>query len=163
MNQIVIGVVSALVTAAALAAGAPAHANANANANADPGAIENWVKQVNRKLDRTIVFPANGRSGVVQATFERDDDGRARAIIVKSGHPAMTRAARHTLNRIRDLPQLPAGYVGKRIRMQMLVGNVADPVSYHDQRKRMLASAQASNVRFAQRNGPGQLAVLATK
>lgn len=153
MKQIVIGVISALVTAAALTASAPAHA--------DP--IGNWVEQVNKKLDRTIVFPSNGQSGVVEATFKRRDDGRAEAIVVQSGSAAMRRAAQHTLNRVRDLPPLPAGYTGKRIRMQMLVGHMSDLTSYDEQRKRMLASAQATNLRYARLNVPVRLAATTAK
>lgn len=153
MKQIVISVVSALVTAAALVAGAPAHA--------DP--IGNWVAKVNKKLDRTIVFPSNGRSGIVEATFNRRDDGRAEAIVVESADREMKRAARHTLNRIRDLPPLPAGYTGTRIRMQMLIGDMSDLKTYNEQRTRMLASAQATNLRCASLNAPVRLAATAAK
>lgn len=153
MKQIVIGVVSALATAAALAATAPAHA--------DP--LGSWVEQVNEKLDRTIVIPSDGQSGVVDATFKRSSDGRVEDIVVRSGSSAMKRAARHTLRRIRDLPPLPAGYADMRIRMQMLVGSVSDLPSYDDQRERMLASAQAANLRYARLNAPVRVAANTAK
>lgn len=153
MKQIVIGVVSALVTAAALAAGTPAHA--------DP--LESWVEQVNRKLDRSIVFPSNGQVGVVEATFKRRGDGRAEAIVTRSGSPAMQRAARQTLTRIRDLPPLPTGYAGIPIRMQMLVGHQSELASHNKRRERMLESARAANMRLIGERAPFEVASTAAK
>lgn len=138
MKQIVIGLISGLATAAALLAGAPAYA--------DP--LDGWVKAVNKKLDRAVPIPTSGRHGVAEATFERGEDGRAKAIVVRSDDRALARAARITLARVRGLPALPAGFKGARIRMQMLIGDFADPFAYYAQRKQMLATAQASNARL---------------
>ena len=126
------------------------------NAGADP--LDAWVKAANHKIERRMVYPNNGESGVVIATFQRSQDGRPTAITVRSASPAMMRAARITLNRVRDLPSLPDGYDGKRVRMQMLIGDPAAAGEYYAQRKQLLATANTNNVQLAQRLQPVQVA-----
>lgn len=150
MKQIVIGVISGLTTAALLFA--------STSATASPDPIESWVKATNAKLERHMVYPTSGQSGIVVATFQRSQDGRATAINIRSASPAMARAARNTLTRLRDLPPLPPGYADKRIRMQMLVGDPADTAGYHAQRKQLIAAAQTNNMQLAARLQPVQVA-----
>ena len=152
-KDIVIGLVTGLATAAALFVGSPA--------NAEP--IGDWVKVVNKKLDRNIALPSNGRSGVVTATFKRGEDGRPTAVSVDSKDRTLARAARITLNRLRRLPPMPEGYGGTRIRMQMLVGSAADLAAYHSKRAELLASAQASNLQLAMTPRPVQVAAVTAR
>lgn len=147
-KDIIIGFASCLATAATLFVGSPA--------NAEP--IGDWVKTVNKQLDRKIAFPPDGRSGVVMATFERGENGRPTAVTVDSKDRALARAARITLSRLRQLPPLPEGYGARRIRMQMLVGNPADLAGYRAKRADLLASAEATNVRLARMSRPVQVA-----
>lgn len=153
MKQIVMGVLSGLVTAATLLAGAPANAQS----------IDGWVKAVNKKLDRNMAFPENGWHGVAEATFERGADGRAKAVRVRSRNRAVARAARITLARVYNLPPLPAGYEGKRIKLQMLVGDPLNTTGFHARRKELLAAAQVQNGRLVPGQDGIRLAALATR
>lgn len=143
MKQIVIGAVSGIATAALLFA--------TSSANASPQSIETWVKAANQKLERRMVYPSNGASGIVTATFQRGPDGSPVAVEIRPTRRALMNAARATLNRVRDLPPLPPGYGDKRIRMQMLIGDPANATEYYTQRKQLLASAQVNNVQLASR------------
>ncbi|UVO51747.1 hypothetical protein M0208_14975 [Sphingomonas sp. SUN019] len=150
MKQIVIGLMSGLVTATLL------FASTSVNASTDP--LQGWVQAANKKIEGRMVYPSNGESGVVVATFQRGQDGRPTAITIRSASPAMARAARLTLNRVRDLAPLPAGYDGKRIRMQMLIGDPTDAADYYAQRKQLLAAAEQNNVQLAAKLQPVQVA-----
>jgi hypothetical protein len=150
MKQIVIGLMSGLVTATLLFA--------STSVNASPDPLKAWVKATNQQIERRMVYPNNGENGVVVATFQRGQDGRPTAITIRSASPAMARAARLTLDRVHDLAPLPAGYDGQRIRMQMLIGDPADTADYYAQRKQLLATAETNNVQLAARLQPVQVA-----
>ncbi|UVO50208.1 hypothetical protein M0208_06610 [Sphingomonas sp. SUN019] len=150
MKQIVIGLMSGLVTATLLFA--------STSVNASPDRLQGWVKATNKKIESRMVYPSNGESGIVVATFQRSQDGRPVAISIRSASPTMARAARLTLNRIHDLAPLPAGYEGRRIRMQLLIGDSIAAVDYYAQRKELLAAAKQNNVQLAARLQPVQVA-----
>jgi TonB family protein len=130
----------------------------NGTAAAQSRSVEDWVAEVNRKLDRKMVYPANGEAGKAVVTFELGEDGRARAVSVHSGNRALTRAARQTLIRVGTLPALPSGYAGTRIRMQVIVGDPNRADHFLVERERMLAAASASNARLAGTRAATQLA-----
>ena len=137
-------VIAGLIAAAAALSGSPAYA-----AGQDP--VADWVKQVNRKLDRNIAYPTGNRHGVAYATFRRTADGRAEMLSVESKDRALERAARITLKRLRDLPPEPKGMKGSTITLQMLIGDPNDPRGYHQKNARMLASADERNKQVAAR------------
>lgn len=145
-NTIYIG----LIAAAAALAGTPAYAG--------PDQVSTWVNAVNKKLERTIVYPPNGRHGVAHATFRRTADGRAELVSVKAKSASVARAARLTVARLRDLPPEPTGMSGRNIVLQMLIGNPNDARSYYHQRAQMLASAETGNRQVAARMAGSQLA-----
>lgn len=138
LNFIIIG----LVAAAASLAGAPAYAEEG---------ISGWVKTVNNKLDRTIVYPSGDQHGVAHAVIQRTPDGRARLVSVRSENRALARAARLTVARLRRLPPMPSGYEGRPIALQMIIGDPNDFGAFHRDRARMLASADNSNRLLAAR------------
>lgn len=161
MREVVIGVATGLATAAALIMSTSGHAQSTsvqpAPVQATP--IQDWVEAVNARVDRAMIMPA-GEHGMVEATFQRGDDGRVRAVEVGRGTLSMKRAAKLSLNRLRDLPPLPAGYAGTRIRVRMLMGDPADVWGYHTRRRQMLADARTSNLRLAQAAQPVRVASL---
>lgn len=126
------------------------------NAQSDP--IADWVKTVNKKLDNTMVYPSGPQHGTAYATIRRTEDGRAVLVDVRADSPAIARAARLTVARLRNVPPLPAGFKGQPIRMQMLIGDPNNTYAYYSNRKRMLASAERRNVELAARMAGAQLA-----
>lgn len=127
-----------------------------AHAQSDP--IGTWVKAVNKKLDASMVYPLGGQHGTAQATIRRTEDGRAVLVDVSADSPAIARAARRTVARLRNVPPLPVGFKGQPIRMQMLIGNPNDAYAYYRSRKQMLAKAETNNVQLASRLAKAQLA-----
>lgn len=150
MKQIVIGLMSGLATATSLFA--------STSVNASPDPLQGWVKATNKKIESRMVYPFNGESGIVVATFQRGQDGRPTAITIRSASPALARVARVTLNRVHDLAPLPAGYDGQRIRMQLLIGDSTAAADYYAQSKQLLAAAEQNNVQLAARLQPVQVA-----
>jgi hypothetical protein len=150
MKQVVIGLMSGLATAALLFA--------STSVNASPDPLQEWVKATNKTIESRIVRPSNGETGIVIATFSRGEDGRPTAVAVRSASPAMARAARLTLNRLRDLAPLPEGYDGRRIRMQLLIGDPDFVGDYYIQHRQLLAAAERNNVQLAARLRPVQVA-----
>lgn len=148
-------IIAGLIAASAALAGTPAYAA--------PDTVSNWVKTVNKKLDRTVVFPANGRSGTARATFQRTEGGRAVLVSVRSSDRAVERAARQTVAQLRNLPPMPAGLEGREITLQMLIGDPNNPRAFYKQRETMLASAENSNQRLAARVAGTQLAMSTIK
>lgn len=147
MKSIVIAVAA---TASFLAGGAAAAQTS--------GSIDGWVAQVNRQLDARMVLPRTGEHGRATVMFRRGVDGRAVDVAVESGRAVLKRAARATLARLRDLPPLPAAYEGRRIRLQLLVGDPSNHAGYIRDRNTMLTAATATNIRVAQRTENVQVA-----
>lgn len=150
INFIIIG----LVAAAAALGGTPAYAG---------NGISGWVTTVNKKLDRAIVFPGDGRHGVAHAVIQRTPEGRAKLVSVRSESRAVARAARITVSRLRGLPPMPSGYEGSVIALQMLIGDPDDAYSFYRNRDRMLASADTRNRQLAARLEGAQLAMNAAR
>ncbi|MEG3166461.1 energy transducer TonB [Sphingomonas sp. PB2P19] len=122
--------------------------------------IDNWVKQVSNKLDANIEMPTGSADGLVTATFKRSETGQVTDVIIDSRDSKLTRAALATMRRLRDLPPLPAGFEGKRIRMNLLIGNMSDYAGYVRQLKALRAQASSSNTQLAKRLSPVQVALL---
>ncbi len=122
--------------------------------------IDDWVKQVSMKLDANIEMPAGSTDGLITATFKRSETGQATDVIIDGRNSELKRAALVTMRRLRDLPPLPAGFEGKRIRVNLLIGNMSDYGGYVRQLQVLRTQASSSNTQLAKRLSPVQVALL---
>lgn len=136
-----------LTIAIALAAAAASQPTASTPAPAD---IPSWVAETNRLLERHLVHPLFGDTGVATVTFRRGPDGRPTDITAKSGRPSVSRAAIRTVRAVGVLPPMPAAMPeGQRVTFQFLVGQVGHEDEYDTARRTLLASADRANVELA--------------
>ncbi|MEG8055347.1 hypothetical protein QP185_22435 [Sphingomonas aerolata] len=112
------------------------------------------------KLDANIEMPAGSTDGLITATFKRSETGQATDVIIDGRNSELKRAALVTMRRLRDLPPLPAGFEGKRIRVNLLIGNMSDYGGYVRQLQVLRTQASSSNTQLAERLSPVQVALL---
>jgi hypothetical protein len=117
---------------------------------APPPGVDAWVKTVNAKVENAIVEPY-GASGPVIAHFRRADNGRAVEVRVDRASPALERAMRVTLRKLRRLPPMPRGVdAHQRVKVQLLFDDGSNAWSYQAERRAMLAAAAEANRRFVE-------------
>ncbi len=117
---------------------------------APPPGVDAWVKAVNAKIDDAMVEPY-GASGPVIAHFRRADSGRAVEVQVDRASPALERAMRVTLGKLRRLPPMPQGVdPHQRIKVQILFDDGSNAWDYQVERRAMLAAAEEANRRFVE-------------
>lgn len=116
---------------------------------ASPPSVAAWVKAVNARFEGAMV-ESYGVDGKVTASFRLADDGRVAEVQIDHAKPALERAMRNTLGRLRRLPPMPEGVDHhQRVKVQLLFDDGIDAEAYQSKRRAMLAEADEVNRRFA--------------
>lgn len=113
-----------------------------------PVSVAEWVKQVNRELDRSMPVGDNP-TGLVIVTFRVGADGYPAAVRVHDARPSLRAAALETLRRAHQLPPLPHGVnPDQRIKLLLLFAGDENLEVYTAKRRAMTESAETTNRMF---------------